>query len=77
MKHKTGKLLTYRELEALYGINRSTAASWVFQKLIPHYRLSKRAPRFLKEDLDAWLDSKRVPTKQGTKSNDEGGDRDE
>lgn len=54
------RLLTYREVEALFGINRSTLASYVFCRRIPFIRLGPRHTRFDRNDLQRWIQSRKV-----------------
>ena len=47
-------LCTYLE------IKKQTAYSWVYQKKIPYLKIG-RLVKFDKQEIDRWIDSKRVP----------------
>lgn len=70
-------LLSYADVEALIGINRSTLATWVFAKTIPHYKLSKRSTRFDKHEIEEWLRSHYVPVKRNNAFVNKDGECDE
>lgn len=61
MKNSTSQLLSYKQLEEAFGIHRSTAATYVYLRRIPHIKLGPRNTRFDREEIEAWIDSKRVP----------------
>jgi excisionase family DNA binding protein len=51
-------LLTIKEVALYLGIPESTLYFWIETGQMPHYRLG-RLVRIKKEDVDAWLQSKR------------------
>ena len=57
------ELKTYREAARYLGLPIGTLYAWVYEKRIPHIRLSGRTVRFRVADLDAWLAKHRVEAK--------------
>lgn len=55
------RLIGYDELEQMYGIKRGTAAAYVHRRLIPHIRLGPRHVKFDVEEIERWLEDRRVP----------------
>ncbi|MDP2342263.1 MAG: helix-turn-helix domain-containing protein [Deltaproteobacteria bacterium] len=59
--------LTYEQAAEYLGVALPTLYSLVCRKAVPHVRLSARMVRFDVDDLDRWLDSRRVvPVARGS-----------
>ena len=58
------KYIGYSELQSIYGIKRGTAYALVSLKQIPHIRLGARHVKFSVSDIEEWLQSHSVNTKQ-------------
>lgn len=54
------KLLKYRDVCKIWGIEEATLYSWVRQKRIPHIRLGNRFVRFEKDVIEKWIASNQV-----------------
>ena len=52
--------LSYQEAADLLRVSRATLYSWVYERRIPHVRLSSRTVRFIREDLDRWMELRRI-----------------
>lgn len=52
--------LDYQETSQLLKVPVGTLYSWVSQRKIPHVRITERTIRFRREDLEQWLDERRV-----------------
>ncbi|MBI2377530.1 MAG: helix-turn-helix domain-containing protein [Deltaproteobacteria bacterium] len=59
ISHMASKLRTY-ELAAMLGVPPATIYSWVRRKQIPHVRLGKSLVLFDRDEIDRWLESRRV-----------------
>ncbi len=53
-------LLTYRETSVLLGIPLSSLYALVCRKCVPHVRLTGRTVRFIRHDLEVWLEERRI-----------------
>jgi excisionase family DNA binding protein len=53
-------LLDYHAAARLLGIPRGTLYAWVSEGRVPHLRFSHRMVRFDPDELEAWIDAKRV-----------------
>jgi excisionase family DNA binding protein len=56
--------LSYKEISERVGIPLGTLYSLVAQAKIPHVRLGRRNVRFVVQEVDAWIDSHRVPVRE-------------
>lgn len=54
------RMLTYREVSALTGIEVATLYTMVSRKRIPHYRLGGRMVRFRESEVRAWMEQGHV-----------------
>lgn len=54
------RLLTVDEASYYLGLTKTTLYTWTCQKKIPHVKIG-RALRFDKAELDAWVESKKIP----------------
>lgn len=54
-------LLTYKETASFLAMKLPTLYSKVCRHEVPHVRLSGRCVRFDPDELQAWLDARRVP----------------
>ncbi|MGF1508367.1 MAG: helix-turn-helix transcriptional regulator [Myxococcota bacterium] len=57
--------LTYREVSEWTGIPRGTWQYWFHIQRVPHIRLGPRLVRFRRADVEAFLESLRVPASDG------------
>jgi excisionase family DNA binding protein len=57
------RALTLGEAADLLKVPRKTLSTWVHRRTGPHVRLAARTVRFDEQELRAWWDAKRVPTK--------------
>lgn len=57
------KLIGYRDAAALLGVEVSTLYNWVSERRIPHRRFTRRTVRFDLEELERWLDERRVDSR--------------
>ena len=57
------RLLSYSEVAERYGLRRGTLASLVHRRQIPHVRLGPRFVRFDPDEIERWIDARRVPAK--------------
>ncbi len=57
------KMLNYKQTAELLGIPVGTVYSLVSQNRIPHLRIGPRFVRFSHDDLQAWLASKQVESR--------------
>ena len=53
-------LVGYDEAERITGVKKSTLASMVHRKQIPHHRFGPRLVKFSPADLIAWINERRV-----------------
>jgi excisionase family DNA binding protein len=53
------KMMTVKELAKYINVKEKTIYNFVEKRLIPHYRLN-RLIRFRKNEIDQWVDSKKV-----------------
>ncbi len=56
-------LLDYAAAAALLGMSEGALRAAVSRRTVPHVRISDRVVRFSREDLLAWLESRRVPAR--------------
>ena len=56
---KMMKMMTVKELAKYINVKEKTIYNFAEKGLIPHYRLN-RLIRFRKNEIDQWIDSKRV-----------------
>ncbi len=54
------RFLNVRDLCNYLEIEINTVYSWVYQKKIPYLKIG-RLVKFDKQEIDRWIDSKRVP----------------
>ena len=54
------QLCGYKDASAFLGLTVGHLKMLVHRKLIPHFRLAPRTPRFDIEELQRWLDARRV-----------------
>jgi predicted DNA-binding transcriptional regulator AlpA len=59
------RLLTYEDLERLYGLKQSTAASYVSRGILPCVKLGPRNTRFDPAEIEQWINERRVPQRVG------------
>jgi excisionase family DNA binding protein len=59
MEELKKKWLTVEELAEYLSIKKSTVYDWTHRKAIPHYKRG-HVVRFLREDVDSWLEQYRV-----------------
>lgn len=57
----TTRLLNYTEAAAYLSMPEGTLRSLVCRRQIPHVRITARMVKFDPGDLDAWINSHRVP----------------
>ena len=43
------------------GVSPRTVEGWIIQRTVPFIRINARTNRFDLNEIDAWLDAKRVP----------------
>lgn len=55
------RFLTYAQAAAYLALPIGTLRAMVFNKRIPHFRISERKVTFDVADLDEWLRSRRQP----------------
>ncbi len=60
MKSSTRKIIDYNGAHEVTGICINTLYGLVSRRKIPHMRISARLVRFVKRELEEWLDSRRV-----------------
>jgi hypothetical protein len=65
MKHVLMTLLTPEEVEAEFKIARSTQASMRSRRQIPFVLIAPRMPRYVRSELIAWIEARRVATTTG------------
>ncbi len=58
-------LLDYRAAARLLGVPRGTLYAWVSEGRIPHIRFSKRMVRFDPDEIEDWVDARRVAARAG------------
>lgn len=56
-----GRKIRYDEAAEKLGVGKATLYSMVCKKRVPHIRMSGRLVLFDEEELDAFIDSHRVP----------------
>ncbi len=49
--------LRTEELARLLNVNRATLNNWVREHLIPSVQLGKRSRRFIRTEIEAWLET--------------------
>ena len=49
-------MMTYQELSKLLQVPMGTLYCMVHKKEIPHFRLGERTVRFLRKDIDKWVE---------------------
>jgi predicted DNA-binding transcriptional regulator AlpA len=54
-------LLTYEDLERIYGLKRGTAAALVSRGILPCIKLGPRSTRFDPDEIEKWIQQRRVP----------------
>ena len=54
------RLMKIQEVAEYLNLSPKTIASMVYQKRIPHIKLSRRCLRFKKSDIDRWIAEKQV-----------------
>ncbi len=64
----TGDVLDYRAAASLLGVSYSTLRRWVYERRIPHVRLSPRCVRFSRTVLLGWLADHAVPPATSTQA---------
>jgi excisionase family DNA binding protein len=69
-------LIGYQEAAVMLGISVSTLRNWVSdgRVQVPYVRLAPRTVRFVPDDLQAWIDERRVQAKQCFSTRAERGD---
>lgn len=55
------KVLSYKDVSEMTGLNINTLYSYVRKQMIPHKRFSTRMVRFEKNEIETWWNEKRVP----------------
>jgi hypothetical protein len=65
------ELLDEAQAAAVLGVEPRTLRLWRLMRGVPHYRLTQKAIRYRRSDLDGWLDQHRVAmvTGRGTPQN--------
>jgi predicted DNA-binding transcriptional regulator AlpA len=61
------QLLTPEQVEALYKISRSTQAAMRSRRQIPFLLVGPRMPRYVRSELLAWLNARRVAPSGGAR----------
>ncbi len=56
------RLLTAKEVAPLLGVGVSTVYEWQRKGLIPYIRLPGHGVRFRASDLQAWIESRLIPS---------------
>ena len=59
------RLLNIREVSEYLGLSTNTLYTWISQKKIPYVKMG-RLSKFDKKDLDKWIESKKVESKDYT-----------
>ena len=54
-------LLSAADVAALLDVKIGTVYAWTEQGRLPHVRLGRRAVRFDRDEILAWIESQRVP----------------
>ncbi len=54
------EMLSPKELARRCGVAINTVYWWVATAQVPHVRLGRRCVRFRADEIDAWLEAKRV-----------------
>lgn len=61
-KHR--RLVGYQAAADFLGIKVTTLYTHVFKKSVPHIRLNSRSVRFDLDELDRWLEARKVQPKE-------------
>jgi excisionase family DNA binding protein len=54
------KLIGYKEIAEMMGMPIGTIYAWVCRKEIPHIRISAKLVRFDLDEIQKWIEEKRV-----------------
>jgi excisionase family DNA binding protein len=60
MQGSDSRMVGYSEAATCLGVPVGTIYAWVARRQIPHHRLGPRLVRFDRDELEAWLERKRV-----------------
>lgn len=70
MANGNSEFLTYAEASQFLSVPVGTLYYWVYEKRIPHHRLSSRMVRFRRSELETWLNQLQVrPDNQAVEAN--------
>jgi excisionase family DNA binding protein len=61
-------LMDYRAASKFLGVPVGTLYSWVHLRRIPHLRITGKMVRFDPEELRRWLEARRVPAAEASRS---------
>ena len=59
----SGNLMDYNQVAELLGVPKGTLYNLVYENRIPHIRLGKKTVRFSRDDLEKWLQRRKVRTR--------------
>ncbi len=61
-----GRLLKSEEVARILGVTKRTLANWTRDSLIPSIRIGRRSRRYIRSELEAWIQAAKKINDRGT-----------